>query len=405
MVKCKFAHIADCHIGGWREPKLHDAGAKAFSKSVDICLERKVDFVIIAGDLFNNAIPSIDNLKSAITELKRLYDNNIPVYAVGGSHDFSSSGKTIIDVLEKAGLLINLTKADVIENKLKLKFTIDPKTQVKLTGMIGKRGTLEKKYYEQLDYDIENEQGFKIFVFHTALTEFLPREMKEMEAMNVASLPRNFNYYAGGHVHYIYETNKDGMHIVYPGPIFPNNFAELEKLHNGSFYIIDVDDKNLETEMIPIVLYNYTSITIDCNNKNPVEINEELKKLIENKEFFNSIVTLRLHGVMSSGKFSEINTEEIIRSLYDKGAYVVLKSSSKLKLKENIQVKDINIDKASIEDELINANIHEQSSKILVKDIMRVLSNEKLDGEKKYDYEDRIIEDIKSIVMQNETKV
>jgi len=407
--KFRFAHLADCHIGGWREPKLHDASAKAFTKAVDISLEKNIDFMIIAGDLFNNAIPSIDNLKSAISELKRLYDNNIPVYVVAGSHDFSSSGKTIIDVLEKAGLLINLTKAEINDNKLKLKFTIDPKTNTKLTGMIGKRGMLEKKYYEQLDYSIESEQGFKIFVFHTALSEFLPKEMKDMESMEVASLPRNFNYYAGGHVHYIYETEKDGMHIVYPGPSFPNNFAELEKLNNGSFYIVDVDKTEnkpkINTEMIPLRLYNYVNITIDCNNKNPIEINEELKTKINGIEFFNSIVTIRLFGIMKSGKLTEINTEEIVKELYDKGAYVVLKSTTKLQLQDKVKVKDIVLNKSTIEDELINSNIQSEPKKKLFKDLVKVLSDEQQDGERKYNFEDRLTEEIKNIVEQNDAKV
>ena len=31
----KFAHIADCHIGGWRDPKLKDIASIAFERAVD----------------------------------------------------------------------------------------------------------------------------------------------------------------------------------------------------------------------------------------------------------------------------------------------------------------------------------------------------------------------------------
>ena len=110
----KFAHLADCHIGSWRDPKLRDASTKAFSKAIDVCITKEVDFVIIAGDLFNTSLPSVDNLKDVTLKLKQLADKKIPVYLVPGSHDFSASGKTMLDVLEHAGLLKNVVNSDVI---------------------------------------------------------------------------------------------------------------------------------------------------------------------------------------------------------------------------------------------------------------------------------------------------
>ena len=43
----KFAHLADCHIGSWRDPKLRDLSSTAFSKAVDSCIQKQVDFVLI----------------------------------------------------------------------------------------------------------------------------------------------------------------------------------------------------------------------------------------------------------------------------------------------------------------------------------------------------------------------
>ena len=106
----KFAHMADCHIGGWREPVLREASIKAFVKAIDTSLEKNIDFLIISGDLFNTSLPAIDSLKTAVEKLKELRDKDIPVYIIAGSHDFSPSGKTMIDVLEKAGLVTNVVK-------------------------------------------------------------------------------------------------------------------------------------------------------------------------------------------------------------------------------------------------------------------------------------------------------
>src|SRR3989338_3984488 len=106
----KFAHLAYCHIGSWRDPKLKDISTIAFNKAIDKCIEEKVDFILIAGDLFNTSFPRIENLKTVVSTLKQLKDKNIPVYIIPGSHDYSPSGKTMLDVLENAGLFVNVVK-------------------------------------------------------------------------------------------------------------------------------------------------------------------------------------------------------------------------------------------------------------------------------------------------------
>ena len=95
----KFAHMADCHIGSWRDPKLRDISTHAFVKAIDMSIKEKVDFILIAGDFFNTSFPRLDNLKSVVTKLRQLKEIGIPVYIVPGSHDYSASGKTILDVL------------------------------------------------------------------------------------------------------------------------------------------------------------------------------------------------------------------------------------------------------------------------------------------------------------------
>ena len=399
--------MADCHIGSWRDPKLRDASTKAFLKAVDICIEKQVDFVLIAGDLFNTALPGIDALKVVVTKLKELKDSNIPVYAIPGSHDFSPSGKTIIDVLENAGLIINVMKGKIIDEKLNLKFTLDKKTGVKITGIFGKKGMLEKSHYKSLlKKELEQEKGFKIFMFHTALTEFKPEELESMESQPLELLPKNFDYYAGGHVHYVFNKKEPGYGvIVYPGPLFPNSFSEFEKLENGGFYIVEKTDK-LELKYEPIVIYNVFSLSIDCNNKSPEQIRAELEERIKGREFINTIVTIRLAGTLDSGKPSDINIKEIFSKLYDSSAYFVMKNTSKLTTKELDKVKAKTSSVEDVEDLLIKEslgqikvdNLNIEKEEKLTKQMMAILSKEKQEGERVADFEKRIKEEIEKII-------
>ena len=165
---------------------------KVVSLAIDRCLDERVDFLIIAGDLFNTALPAIDSVRLAVTKLKQLNDANIPVYGIPGSHDFSASGKTMLDVLESAGLFTNVAKGESVDGKLKLRFTTDPRTQVKLTGIFGRKGGLDKYYYEDLARDKLDTTGFCIFLFHAALTELKPQGLYAMDAMSSSFPSRGF---------------------------------------------------------------------------------------------------------------------------------------------------------------------------------------------------------------------
>ena len=59
----RFAHLADCHIGGWKEEELKELSIRSFREATEKIIDSKVNFLIIAGDLFNTSIPSIDAIK------------------------------------------------------------------------------------------------------------------------------------------------------------------------------------------------------------------------------------------------------------------------------------------------------------------------------------------------------
>ncbi len=400
----KFAHLADCHIGSWRDPKLKDISLRAFVRAVDISIDKGVDFVLISGDLFNTSLPSIDGLKEATKKLKELNDKNIAVYIIAGSHDFSPSGKTMLDVLENAGLCINVAKGEIVSEKLKLNFTVDKKTGVKITGIIGKKGGLEKSYYEDLlREELEKEEGYKIFMFHSLLSELKPKEFEKVDSQPLSLLPKNFNYYAGGHPHFVFAKEVEDYGVIaYPGPLFPNNFAELEKLERGGFYIFD----NNKVEWMPIQIYNVYKIFVDCNHRTPKEAEEEVLRGIQNKEFNNTIVTLRFEGTLESGKISDIDFKRVFDLLYEKSAYFVMKNTNALTTKE---FEEIKIDTASTEDteeRLIKEHLGKikvegldlEKEARLVKELIKLLDKEKEEGEKVADFERRIKADIGRII-------
>jgi DNA repair protein SbcD/Mre11 len=392
----KYAHFADCHIGGWKEEKLRDLNLESFRNAISICIGKNVDFVLISGDLFNTALPQIDFIKEATKELRRLRDKQIPVYMVPGSHDYSPSGKTMLKVLEKAKLIINVVNF----NEGKLSFVVDPKTNAKITGLWGKKGGLEKSDYEELNKEeLEREEGYKIFMFHTAIDEFKPPGLEEMPGESVASLPNNFNYYAGGHVHYIFKKEYGNGYLTFPGALFPNNFKELEEWKCGGLYL--VEDNNLE--YIPIQLKDVVSLVFDVNDKSPEEAKQFIINELRNKDVKDKIVTLRVRGDLN-GRVSELKFKDILEYLGE--AFHVLKNTAKLKSKTRVKssLKDGSVEE--IEKELVKEVECEVKIKDFSKDdeikftedLMLILDKEREEGEKVGDFEKRVVSEVEKVM-------
>jgi len=405
----KFSHLADCHIGSWKEEKLNNISTEAFIKALDISVSENVDFILIAGDIFNTALPAIEKLKAATKKLREIKEKEIPVYIIPGSHDFSPTGKTMLDVLEHAGLVINVMKGTITqENKLRLKFTINQKTGAKITGILGKKGSLEKNYYEHLDTRaIEEEPGFKIFMFHSAIAELKPAELEKMEAAPASFLPKGCGYYAGGHVHIVKAATLDGYkNIVYPGPLFPNNFAELEKLGNGGFYIYTDGD----VKYVPIIIHPTIVIWKEAKQQTPQEIEQQLLKEIENRDLTNAIVTIRISGELREGKTSDINFKLIKEVLEQRGAYFVMKNTNLLKAKEFEEIVIKGDNTADIEQKVIQEHSGQFQSEILSKEeqqqltetLLHILNTEKQEGERVVDFENRLRKDVESVFKTRE---
>ena len=92
-----FIHTADLHLGApfrglhsvsekWAD-RLIEAVPKAYDRMVDAALEHQVDFVIIAGDTFDEARPSYGDFMHFIDGLNKLGNAGIPVYLCTGNHD------------------------------------------------------------------------------------------------------------------------------------------------------------------------------------------------------------------------------------------------------------------------------------------------------------------------------
>lgn len=380
----KFAHIADCHLGGWRIPELQQLNFESFKKAIDICIEKGVDFVLIVGDLFDSAYPPIEILAETFSEFKKLKDAGIPCYIVAGSHDYSASGKTFLKVLEKSGFCKNIFISEEKDEKIYLNPTIHE--NIALYGFPGKKSSLEIDELKKVR--LHDSPGFfRIFALHTSIKSAI--ENLPVPSINEKELPE-VDYYALGHLHIRFEKDK----FIYPGPIFPNNFEELEELKYGSFVIVETDP--FKIERILLKLKDVELVEIEINDA--FSATDKIIKELEKRDIKDKIILLKLYGVLKKGKTSEIDFKKIENFCKKEKAYTLLRNLSKLKIEETEVKLEIN-EVEKLEEEIIKEYLKKNKSKFdkLVQPLISALSLEKNEEETINFFSERLFAEINKI--------
>ncbi|MFH1711425.1 MAG: DNA repair exonuclease [Nanoarchaeota archaeon] len=383
----KFAHLGDCHLGSWRIPSLQQLNLESFRKAIDICISEKVDFVLIAGDLFDSAYPPIETLKEAFFELKRLKDSKIPCFLIAGSHDFSASGKTFLDVLERAGFCKNVYSSEEREDSLILSPTLHE--SVAIYGYPGKKAGMEVSELRKVK--LQTAPGFfKIFMLHTSIkgaVGSLP-----IDSISESELPEA-DYYALGHLHIDYTDGK----FVYSGPIFPNNFQELEELKYGSFFIVEVNNNQMSYNKINLKLKEVE--VIDLEIKNALTATETILFELGKRNLQDKIVMLKLSGNLEEGKVGNINFKLIEEKTISQNAFTFIRSISKLSMEEThleIQVSEME----QVEEVILKEIIEKNPGQFIkfVNPLINSLSLEKQEDEKSAVFEERLFSEVNKIL-------
>jgi hypothetical protein len=382
----RFAHISDVHLGGWKQQPLQDLNFRSFKKAIDICIEKKVDFILISGDLFDSAYPPIEILKETFAEFKRLKDAKLTCFIIAGSHDYSISGKTFLDVLEKAGFCKNVMNIEENEERIILNPTIFG--GIAIYGYPGKKSGLEIPDLRKIKLN-DSPGLFKIFMLHTTIDK--AKGTLPIDAIETDLLPQA-DYYALGHLHIDFQY----QNFVYPGPIFPNNFQELEDLQNGSFYIVDT---NKQVSLEKVELRIKETVLIEVELKNALNATEQIVSEIEKRNVEDKIILLRLRGELEKGSSSDIKFSQIEETATRKKAYFLLKNTHELKTKEvEMEIEIKNID--NIEEETIK--IYSQQNPVdfnnFIPQLMNSLSIDKQEGEKIESFTNRLMEETKKIL-------
>lgn len=365
-----------------------------------------------------------------VSKLHEAKNKGIITYVVYGSHDYSPNATAMIDVLAAGGLLIRVMDARVEDEKVKLNCIVDKKTKAKLCGISGRSYTLERDYYDILDREtLEKEDGFRIFVMHSAINEVKPFSALYDQGIPISYLPQGLEYYAGGHIHeYVHDNFDDYGEIVYPGALFGSSFTDLEIVAKGGKrgYVIVEFAKEvnsiefIENDIAPIEYHQ-----INGNNRSSQEVSNRLNKLVEDIDPENKIILIKIMGVLSLGLPTDVKWNQARQKLNEKGARYVYINRRGLSTRESPEIKTLGespleIEKKAFEEALkeftVPKNILEKSRDWLFNQfsgknglelamkLLEVLKNEKQEGETTQDFNDRIEREVFAILPRRQSE-
>ena len=103
----RILHTSDWHLGRSFGPISLAADQREYVEwLVEQCADRAIDLVVIAGDIYDRAIPPTEAVVLLRKTLSRLLDANLKVAAITGNHDAAERVAAYDDLLDLSGLFL-----------------------------------------------------------------------------------------------------------------------------------------------------------------------------------------------------------------------------------------------------------------------------------------------------------
>ncbi len=103
----RFIHLADLHIGKKvNEFSMLEDQKYVLEQVLALAQEQRVDGVVIAGDIYDKPVPSVEAVSLFDSFLTRIAGQRLPVYMIGGNHDSAERISFGARLLEKSGVYV-----------------------------------------------------------------------------------------------------------------------------------------------------------------------------------------------------------------------------------------------------------------------------------------------------------
>lgn len=268
----KFIHCADLHLDSpfrsrSRMPggilnALMDSTYNSVENMIDFAIENKVDFIIIAGDVFDKANRTLKSEIFMKRQFDKLKENGIFAYVIHGNHDPLTDGfKTLwpdnVTVFKE-----NVETYEMISSKGERIF------------LHGFSYFLDDSYENKLDdYPVNTmNEGIHIGLLHGTYSKGSYKQDRYTE-FNLETLNQKlYHYWALGHIHQR-EQLSDLPPIHYSGNIqgrHKNEYGEK------GFLYVKGDEVYLDRQFVPVQNILFSEYTLDVPSLNKQDLYQSI---------------------------------------------------------------------------------------------------------------------------------
>ena len=147
-----------------------------------------------------------------------------------------------------------------------------------------------------------------------------------------------------------------------------------------------------------IKIKDVLSVHLEVNSS--INLADQIIELLKKEQVRDKIIIIRLSGILERGKISDIDFVKIEAYLKEKGAFSLLKSTSKLHLAEP-EVKIELQDSEDLESHIIKKFIESNENKFnyLITDLLRAMQAEKLEDETSSTFEERLLSEARKVLI------
>jgi len=265
-----FSHISDTHLGlqqyglEERERDIYDS----FNQTIDISIKDHVDFVIFAGDIFHTPNPSGAAILQMANALKRLKQNSIESFFILGEHDISRMRATPVPyVYHNLEFSKYVGRGEPVYHNDVMIAGFDKIRKNEIS-------TFEEKF-RGIDTLAKQHNGHKILVLHQGITEI----NQFAGELNSSDLPKNFTYYAMGHLHdkFVKQFDQLGGPLAYPGSTEMTTSEGIKETEKG-FFEVDISSQEAKPNWIKLDTRPQFSTKIEVKDLD-ASISEILEKI------------------------------------------------------------------------------------------------------------------------------
>ena len=244
--------------------RLASAIPEAFDRVVEASVENKVDFLVLAGDVFDTDKPSYAHYRHFIKGMERLKNAGIPVYIVAGNHDPYANWNGYRDALPENVRLFPSDEAEYFVHRR----NGDPLALIAARGFSNQpaggdiaRGMTRRAAEESC----ATTAPFVVGILHTGYW----MDPYKAPCTEASLLSANIDYWALGHIHRRYLQPEHDPVISYCGCAQGRDIKETGS--RGCFKVTLEEGLPNKVEFIQTASVEWEQVSIDVSECMGVE--------------------------------------------------------------------------------------------------------------------------------------